>query len=310
MKVRFFGLLPSLAGLGLLMTPPSSAAPATEAQIKAKQAEINRLQAEIQALRSKPTTYKVKAGDTLSSIARRHKISPSQLASYNSISDPTKLAVGEVLSLQPSQAAGQGAAKLPAGKRSTYVVKKGDTFYNIAKRHQLTIAQLQALNPEVEVSHITLGQKLKVLGRPKPAAKAKKPRQASPPAKKPAVKPKAPSKPTPKPASKPIPKPAPVAKIEPAPEPKAEPKPAPPAPKPMIEPEEPASDPTPEPTPLPEPEIEAPTDHAIILTEDMSFEAFAKKHNTTVDKLNEINGWDLPAQTKLARGSEVYLPKN
>lgn len=41
---------------------------------------------------------------------------------------------------------------------------------------------------------------------------------------------------------------------------------------------------------------------------EMSFGAFAAKHGTTPERLNQLNGLDLDARTILAKGSELFVP--
>ncbi|MFU8892103.1 MAG: LysM peptidoglycan-binding domain-containing protein [Luteolibacter sp.] len=41
---------------------------------------------------------------------------------------------------------------------------------------------------------------------------------------------------------------------------------------------------------------------------EMSYGAFAAKHGTTPERLNQLNGLDLDARTVLAKGSELYVP--
>ena len=77
--------------------------------ISAKEQEISRLQKEITALRRNQTTpsaavtangsHIVKTGDTVSSIARQHKMSPSQIIALNNLSDPSKIQVGQSLAV-------------------------------------------------------------------------------------------------------------------------------------------------------------------------------------------------------------------
>jgi LysM repeat protein len=43
-----------------------------------------------------------------------------------------------------------------------YQVKKGDTFGGIAKKHQVSVSQLQKLNPKVSPSKLTIGQRIRV----------------------------------------------------------------------------------------------------------------------------------------------------
>ena len=51
------------------------------------------------------------------------------------------------------------------------------------------------------------------------------------------------------------------------------------------------------------------TTTSIILTDIITFEAFASKHNTNTKLLNVLNGWNLPKTTILAGGSEILVPK-
>ena len=45
---------------------------------------------------------------------------------------------------------------------TTYVVEKGDTFNNIAHANDMSISDLQALNPEVNINRLSIGQTLNV----------------------------------------------------------------------------------------------------------------------------------------------------
>jgi LysM repeat protein len=47
---------------------------------------------------------------------------------------------------------------------------------------------------------------------------------------------------------------------------------------------------------------------SVFVTEETSFGAFAKVHDTTTEKLNALNGLDLNPATVLAKGSELYIP--
>lgn len=46
----------------------------------------------------------------------------------------------------------------------------------------------------------------------------------------------------------------------------------------------------------------------IMIDGEMSYGAFAAKHGTTPERLNQLNGLDLDARTVLAKGSELYVP--
>ncbi len=219
--------------------------------------------------------YTVKAGDTLTSIARKNGTSVTNLQKINGISDPTRLRIGETINVTGSPTA---IAKSPAPakkapvvakkKPSTYKVQPGDTFYKVAHNHSLTVAKLQTLNPGLNPSLIIVGQSLGVAGEPRKPVAAKKPATRSntrmitnpTPAKKSAPKPVA-KKSTPKPA------PAPVKKEEPKPT----------------------------------------TFSSIIVMNQISFGDFAAKHSSTTDQLNALNGLNLKPRTLLAKGSELYV---
>lgn len=58
----------------------------------------------------RPDTYTVRRGDTLYSIALEHGADWRDVASWNGISDPTRLPVGQVLQVKPPHAQGQAQA--------------------------------------------------------------------------------------------------------------------------------------------------------------------------------------------------------
>lgn len=112
-------------------------------------------------------TYTVKAGDTLSHIARIHSTSVSSIQQLNKLSGSNihpgqKLAVsGKAQATAPAS-----VVKAPApvvSKTSTYRVVGGDTLTNIAKRHSMSVSQLMSSNG-LKTSTIRIGQVLKVDG--------------------------------------------------------------------------------------------------------------------------------------------------
>ena len=302
--------------------------------ISAKQQEIIRLQNEITALRSNLATHSasvtateshvVKTGDTVSSIARQHKMSPSQIIALNNLSNPSKIQIGQSLSVSsgfpaPAPAVAPTPVKLvekptsPAisSKTSDYLIQRGDTFYSIARKHKMTVTKLRGLNPDIKTHLITAGSILKVSGEQATTAVATKKLEKkatdfrstaktgnSSPAmistrKKVSTRAQTPSK-------KETVSAPPVKKKTP---------PTPPIPEYSLK--ETVADDAP---PIP-PKVDGPAPHqassvaSIILTDEMTFDAFAKKHDVSTDQLNSLNGWTLPKATVLARGSEIYIPK-
>ncbi|MFT8832451.1 LysM peptidoglycan-binding domain-containing protein, partial [Liquorilactobacillus ghanensis] len=108
-------------------------------------------------------SYTIKSGDTLSEIASKYGLSVSQLAALNNISDPNEIVVGQVLKLSGStSSSSQTSTKTTTQSSSgTYTIKSGDTLYEIAKDHGMTVSQLAALNNISNANQIYVGQTLK-----------------------------------------------------------------------------------------------------------------------------------------------------
>lgn len=87
---------------------------------------------------SSASTYKVKSGDTLSSIATRHGVSVSDLKKWNKLSS-NNIQTGQTLKVKEST---QAAAKeTPSGEYIMYTIQSGDSFYSIAKNYPGISAQ-------------------------------------------------------------------------------------------------------------------------------------------------------------------------
>jgi LysM repeat protein len=55
-----------------------------------------------------------------------------------------------------------GTSTTPAGGRTTYTVRPGDTFGTIAAATGVTADEIQALNPTADPNSLTVGQKLRI----------------------------------------------------------------------------------------------------------------------------------------------------
>lgn len=98
--------------------------------------------------------YKVKSGDTLSSIAVKYKTTVSCIVSLNKISNPDLINVGETLKIY--------TIVKPAHKSITYSVVHGDTLSSIAKKFNTTVANLAAINNIKNTNLIYAGQVLRL----------------------------------------------------------------------------------------------------------------------------------------------------
>jgi membrane-bound lytic murein transglycosylase D len=131
---------------------------------------------------SKPTRYTVKRGDTLYRIARRYGVKLSDLERWNPQAS-SRIRPGMVLVIQPTDRGGRADAMAQlgpqgakarsadreraardadhseAGKRIVHRVRRGDTLYTLARRHNVTVEQLRQWNG-IRSSRIVVGERL------------------------------------------------------------------------------------------------------------------------------------------------------
>ncbi len=92
---------------------------------------------------SKPaaTSYRVRSGDTLGSIASRAGTTIAALVAANGLKNPNLVRIGQVLVL-PGAGAAPTAVTAPAGGAQHHVVRAGETISGIAGRYGITQRQL------------------------------------------------------------------------------------------------------------------------------------------------------------------------
>jgi murein DD-endopeptidase MepM/ murein hydrolase activator NlpD len=144
-------------------------------------------------------TVEVQAGDTLYGISRRHKVSISELMSVNGLQNPTirpgqrltlpsgarrgvakrtetaRLSRPEPVSPPPARSVAAAPAASPAAQEvavapapadwsGTYTVTPKDSLYNIARRFNVKVADLQSYNGIPDPTKLRAGAVLKVPG--------------------------------------------------------------------------------------------------------------------------------------------------
>jgi membrane-bound lytic murein transglycosylase D len=104
--------------------------------------------------------HKVRSGETLGVIASRFGMSVSQLQRINGLNS-TRIYVGQRLKVK--QGTGTKTTNTaPAATKKYYSVRSGDTFGKIAQRHRLSQSQLKRLNPRINISRLSIGQRIRV----------------------------------------------------------------------------------------------------------------------------------------------------
>jgi membrane-bound lytic murein transglycosylase D len=107
--------------------------------------------------------HRVRSGESLAQIARRHGTTTRQLMALNGLKD-ARVRAGTTLRLpgtMPAPAARPVVAAEPVG-RDVYVVKSGDSLSDIAKRVGVTEKELMALNAIRNPNYIFEGQRLRL----------------------------------------------------------------------------------------------------------------------------------------------------
>ena len=116
-------------------------------------------------------TYVVRSGDNLSEIAGSFNTTPETLRKMNYLGNSSRIYVGQVLKLpvdKKEMAAKSSKSPSPAASKNTqsYVVKEGDTVWDIARRFGVSTATLRSLNGLSNSARIQVGQTLKIMGSP------------------------------------------------------------------------------------------------------------------------------------------------
>ncbi|MGB7747220.1 MAG: LysM peptidoglycan-binding domain-containing protein [Verrucomicrobiia bacterium] len=132
------------------------------------------------------TEYVVVKGDSFAKIAKKNGVSVKAIEAANPGVAPTKLKVGQKLSI-PASSGGVTAPAATGAQASTgsspgeeaYTVKSGDTLTKIAKAQGTTVKAIRGEN-NLTTDHIKVGQKLKIPAKAEAAAPAPAPAPVAP----------------------------------------------------------------------------------------------------------------------------------
>ncbi len=109
--------------------------------------------------------YRVQSGDTLLRIASKFGISSSALQSFNSISNPNRISIGQLLKI-PTSTDNTNVAQAQEPEEpeveKTYTVVSGDTIWGISRKLGVSSSALAKLNRINNSNFIRIGQVLRV----------------------------------------------------------------------------------------------------------------------------------------------------
>ncbi len=110
--------------------------------------------------RHRQLLYRVRAGETLSSIARSHGLPVSTLAQLNNLGAQDTLVKGQRLVIKASARRFREERTASAGRRIVYTVRNGDTVYSISHQFQVSVPQLKNWNGLNKNHPIRAGRRL------------------------------------------------------------------------------------------------------------------------------------------------------
>ena len=122
--------------------------PTKAGSVQAKGAKAS---APVVAKEEKPVKYVVKKGDSIWQIAGRHNTTAKDIQTFNRLKGPG-LHSGQVLLIPPSQAA------CAVTQTKNYTVKRGETPFMIAKKHEMELGDFLKINNLTPHSTIFPGQ--------------------------------------------------------------------------------------------------------------------------------------------------------
>ena len=119
-------------------------------------------------------SYEVESGDTLGGIAQRYGTTPSVIQQINKLNShiirigqrlmiPSASQDADTYSLSASERLSRKqdrAGRKSGGKRVDYTVRSGDTFWDIAREHKISVRQLSSWNGMAPGDPLMPGQDL------------------------------------------------------------------------------------------------------------------------------------------------------
>ena len=104
-------------------------------------------------------SYKVKSGDSLGSIAKRHQLSVAALKKANQLTSD-QLKIGQQLWLPGIAGSATATPEVVVQRTQTYEVKAGDNLWDLSRKFKVKTSELARVNKLTEKSALKPGQKI------------------------------------------------------------------------------------------------------------------------------------------------------
>jgi len=120
---------------------------------------VDRPATDLGGRKQRQIVYRVRTGETLSSIARRHRMPLSTLARLNNMDPGEALVKGQRLVIKASVRRYRDEG-IQSGRRVLYTVRRGDTVFSISRQFAVSVTQLKSWNGLNTHHQIRAGQRL------------------------------------------------------------------------------------------------------------------------------------------------------
>ena len=104
-------------------------------------------------------TYRVRSGDSLWTIARKHRVTVKQVSNWNKLDAGAPIRPGQKLVIYKNGGSSSSASRV---RTVVYTVRSGDSLYLISKKFNVSINDLRRWNNLTEGKHLQPGQNLKL----------------------------------------------------------------------------------------------------------------------------------------------------
>jgi len=118
------------------------------------------------APRASGGVHQVRPGETLGAIARRYRVTVSQLQAWNGIRDARSLKAGQRLAVRARPRDRSAVAVQPPGRPSvgvrSHLVRRGETLSGLARRYGVSVQALLELNGLSSARRLQAGRRIKI----------------------------------------------------------------------------------------------------------------------------------------------------